>query len=105
MPMAASGSKAAVALVPRHVFSVPDAPILFLGDAMREEEPDELGLPMRVGLLERALEECAHRREAHAELLRDVCKPIGIEESFRGSRLRFRQPVKLAQMASRCCDA
>jgi hypothetical protein len=44
---------------------------------MREHDPDELGLPVRVGLLEGALEERAHRREADTELLRHIRERIG----------------------------
>jgi hypothetical protein len=54
---------------------------------------------VRVCLLKHALEERAHCREGDTELLRDVRKPICVEERFRGSRFSFRQPVKLAQMA------
>jgi hypothetical protein len=47
-------------------------------------------LPVRVGLLKRALEERAHRRKCDTELLRDIREPIGVEERFHGSPFTFR---------------
>ena len=74
---------------------------IVLRRALRQEEPGQLGLAVRVGLVEDALERGAHGRQADAEALGHVPQPLGVEQGQRRARLGGREAVALAQPLGR----